>query len=166
LGLAFQHRKHSHRNGNVPVLAILLRGTILTDPDDIIADLPNAVQTLNESDRVLRTVEKVVQVLERYLREAPIPRQEYICMAGYSLGAAIALPVGGTLYSTHEINIDTHLFNPPLVSVVNVLTGRALPKPTALADSYIKDVDPLKVEFADLIEVFANTTANGCTGRS
>ena len=151
LGLAFLRRKRSHRNRNAPALAILLRGTIPIKPVDIIADLRLGAQELNKSSRVLRTVRMVVQVVGRYLRENP-NRQNDICLAGHSLGAAIALVIGGTLYATYGVDIDTHLFNPPLVTVVDVLTGRAR------LDGFDENdhVAELEVNFEDLKQVFVN----------
>ncbi|XP_024388410.1 GDSL esterase/lipase At4g10955 [Physcomitrium patens] len=148
LGLAFFCRKRSHRNPRAPELAIVLRGTIPTRDLDLLADLRIGVESLNKSGRVLRTVELILQVVEKFRKEKP---NGEICMAGHSLGAAIALIVGGFLYSTHGINIDTHLFNPPLMTLVDVLSGGAFPRPTAPANFEGADhVPELEVGFTQL----------------
>ncbi|KAG0632062.1 hypothetical protein M758_1G301300 [Ceratodon purpureus] len=156
LGLAFYRRRPSHRNRKAPGLAIVLRGTIPTRSMDLLDDLRIGMHALNQSDRVLDTVRLIVQVVKSFQTRYP---NESICMAGHSLGAAIGLIVGGTLYSTYGINIDTRLFNPPLVTVVNVLSGRV--RPTAPADFYGDNhVPELEVDFGELKRVFVQSYGN------
>jgi hypothetical protein len=92
-------------------------------------------------------------VVEKFQHENQ-GRDKRICIAGHSLGIAIALIVGGLLYSTHNIHIDTHLFNPPLLTVVNVLVGRArIPTPQT------KDAPCLEVDFSLLKEALVGNQA-------
>ncbi|XP_024382415.1 GDSL esterase/lipase At4g10955 [Physcomitrium patens] len=148
LGLAFFLRKPSHCNPVAPDLAIVLRGTIPTLIWDILADLKIAVETLNKSARVLDTVEIILEVVKDFRNQNPNGK---ICIAGHSLGAAIALIVGGLLHSAHDIKIDTHLFNPPLMTVVDVINGKAIPKPKAPENVEGDDLVPaLEVKFSQL----------------
>ena len=158
MGLAFFTRKCSHSNPNAPGLAIVLRGTIPTKSLDLLADLRIGLERLKQSNRVLRTVRLIVQVVEEFRSENP---HERICMAGHSLGAAICLIVGDCLIATHNIYIDTHLFNPPLLTLVDVIRGRALPRPTAPANFDGDDhVPELEVDFVQLKEVFHRVCGN------
>lgn len=119
LGLAFLRKRINHSdNPNAPDLAIVLRGTIPTNLADLEADWKIGIQKFDHTHRVVRTSELILQVVKKFRKDYP---GKQICMAGHSLGAAIALIVGGCLYSsTHKIDIETHLFNPPLLTLVDV----------------------------------------------
>jgi hypothetical protein len=142
LGLAVYLRKDPpggpHPNVNAPGLAIVLRGTLLHFGRDLAADANIALDRLHESKRVARCRAVILKVVRDFLRGGG--RQDQICMAGHSLGAGIALLVGKDLASEHDILIDTHLFNPPLLTLTSFATGEFLPgsKSQALLDATIR----------------------------
>ena len=144
LGLAFFRREPGHRNPGAPDLAVVLRGTVLTKPADWSADIKRFLQLLDTTERVERTMELILDVLKDF------PDDNQICMAGHSLGAAIALIVGGRLYN-RKIHIDTHLFNPPLVALDD--SRRSVSEPTFRAH-----VEPGQPDQVSVLEAETNAS--------
>lgn len=129
LGLAFFRPMAGdpHPNKNAPRLAIVLRGTLPLPQfvRDLGADAEIGLEILPESKRVMQCQDLILKVVNDFLDQGR--SQDQICMAGHSLGAGIALLIGKHLVSAHDIHIDTHLFNPPLLTLATIATGEFLP---------------------------------------
>ncbi|XP_015880071.3 GDSL esterase/lipase At4g10955 [Ziziphus jujuba] len=101
------------RPSGAPRAVLALRGTLLksmTIRRDIEDDLRFlAWESLKGSIRFKGAFEALKQVAEKY-------GSGNICIAGHSLGAGFALQVGKAL-AKEGIYVDTHLFNPPSVSL-------------------------------------------------
>ena len=125
LGLAFFLRKEPHPNTSAPRLAIVLRGTIPYKVRDLLPDLKIAAELLQETDRFVSCLNLIWEVIQ-YFKNTNGGSNEMICIAGHSLGAAIALKVGIEL-KNRQTSIDTHLFNPPMLTFASMLTWKFLP---------------------------------------
>ncbi|KAM6573384.1 GDSL esterase/lipase At4g10955 [Cannabis sativa] len=101
------------RPSGAPRAVLALRGTLLkslTFRRDIEDDLRFlAWESLKGSIRFKVALEALKSVAEKY-------GSSNVCIAGHSLGAGFALQVGKTL-AKEGIYVDTHLFNPPSVSL-------------------------------------------------
>ncbi|XP_062105734.1 GDSL esterase/lipase At4g10955 [Humulus lupulus] len=101
------------RPSGAPRAVLALRGTLLkslTFRRDIEDDLRFlAWESLKGSIRFKVALEALKSVAEKY-------GSSNVCVAGHSLGAGFALQVGKTL-AKEGIYVDTHLFNPPSVSL-------------------------------------------------
>ncbi|KAF5458663.1 hypothetical protein F2P56_022676 [Juglans regia] len=101
------------RPSGAPRAVLALRGTLLKSPTirrDIEDDLRFlAWETLKGSVRFKIALEALKSVADKY-------GSSNVCIAGHSLGAGFALQVGKTL-AKEGIYVDTHLFNPPSVSL-------------------------------------------------
>ncbi|PON89722.1 Fungal lipase-like domain containing protein [Trema orientale] len=101
------------RPSGAPRAVLALRGTLLkslTIRRDIEDDLRFlAWESLKGSVRFKAALEALKSVAERY-------GSSNVCIAGHSLGAGFALQVGKAL-AKEGIYVDTHLFNPPSVSL-------------------------------------------------
>ncbi|KAJ9685961.1 hypothetical protein PVL29_015039 [Vitis rotundifolia] len=101
------------RPSGAPRAVLALRGTLLKSPTirrDIEDDLRFlAWESLKGSVRFKGAFEALKSVADRY-------GSSNVCVAGHSLGAGFALQVGKTL-AKEGIFVDTHLFNPPSVSL-------------------------------------------------
>lgn len=101
------------RPSGAPRAVLALRGTLLKSPTirrDIEDDLRFlAWESLKGSVRFKVALEALKSVADRY-------GSSNVCIAGHSLGAGFALQVGKTL-AKEGIYVDTHLFNPPSVSL-------------------------------------------------
>lgn len=128
LGLAFFLRKEPYPTTSAPRLAIVLRGTIPYKPRDLLPDLKIAADLLQEDKRFLVCRDLIWKVIQ-YFKNMNGGSNEMICIAGHSLGAAIALKVGIDL-RTRETSIDTHLFNPPMLTFASIVTWKFLPVKT------------------------------------
>ncbi|KGN54931.1 GDSL esterase/lipase At4g10955 isoform X1 [Cucumis sativus] len=101
------------RPSGAPRAVLALRGTLLKSPTirrDIEDDLRFlAWESLKGSVRFNVALEALKSVAESY-------GSNNVCVAGHSLGAGFALQVGKAL-AKEGIYVETHLFNPPSVSV-------------------------------------------------
>ena len=101
------------RPSGAPRAILALRGTLLKSPTirrDIEDDLRFlAWESLKGSVRFKGAFEALKSVADRY-------GSSNVCVAGHSLGAGFALQIGKTL-AKEGIFVDTHLFNPPSVSL-------------------------------------------------
>lgn len=101
------------RPSGAPRAVLALRGTLLKGPTmrrDIEDDLRFlAWESLRGSVRFKVTLEALKSVADKY-------GSSNICIAGHSLGAGFALQVGKAL-AKEGIYVETHLFNPPSVSL-------------------------------------------------
>lgn len=101
------------RPSGAPRAVLVLRGTLLKSPTirrDIEDDLRFfAWESLKGSVRFKVALEALKSVAESY-------GSNNVCIAGHSLGAGFALQVGKAL-AKEGIYVETHLFNPPSVSV-------------------------------------------------
>lgn len=101
------------RPSKAPKAIIALRGTLLraaTIKRDIQDDLRIlTMEDLSGSCRFHRTLEAVRTAVKKY-------GSSEVCMAGHSLGAGLALQVGKAL-TFEGIFVESHLFNPPSVSL-------------------------------------------------
>lgn len=101
------------RPSGAPRAVLALRGTLLkslTMRRDIEDDLRFlAWESLKGSVRFKVALEALKSVAEKY-------GSNNVCIAGHSLGAGFALQVGKAL-AKEGIYVDTHLFNPPSVSL-------------------------------------------------
>jgi hypothetical protein len=124
LGLAFLIRKDPHPYNGAPRLAIVLRGTIPYKVADLLLDLKVGAALLEEDERFRRCGDLIRAVIQDFRNRNGGPNE--ICIAGHSLGAAIALKVGIDL-KLRGTSIETHLFNPVMLTYVSILTGQFLP---------------------------------------
>eukprot|EP00253_Pinus_taeda_P032383 PITA_32383 len=96
-----------------PMSIIALRGTLLRGPTvriDLMDDLTLfTTESLGCSYRFHKTIEAVRRSVEKF-------GSSEVSMAGHSLGAGVALSVGRAL-AVEGIFVETHLFNPPSVSL-------------------------------------------------
>ncbi|XP_054819785.1 GDSL esterase/lipase At4g10955-like [Prosopis cineraria] len=101
------------RPSGAPKAVLALRGTILKGPTirrDIVDDLRFlAWESLKGSVRFSSALEALRSACDEY-------GSSNVCVAGHSLGAGFALQVGKAL-AKEGIYVDTHLFNPPSVSI-------------------------------------------------
>ncbi|TQD80682.1 hypothetical protein C1H46_033781 [Malus baccata] len=101
------------RPSGAPKAVLALRGTLLKGPTmrrDIEDDLRFlAWESLKGSVRFKTAMEALKSVAERY-------GSSNVCIAGHSLGAGFALQVGKAL-AKEGMYVETHLFNPPSVSL-------------------------------------------------
>lgn len=101
------------RPSGAPKAVLALRGTILKGPTirrDIVDDLRFlAWESLKGSVRFSSALEALRSACDEY-------GSSNVCVAGHSLGAGFALQVGKAL-AKEGIYVDTHLFNPPSVSM-------------------------------------------------
>ncbi|KAK7276752.1 hypothetical protein RIF29_17898 [Crotalaria pallida] len=101
------------RPSGAPRAVLALRGTLLKSPTmrrDIEDDLRFlAWETLKGSVRFKVALDALKSVCDAYGRSN-------VCIAGHSLGAGFALQVGKVL-AKEGIYVETHLFNPPSVSL-------------------------------------------------
>ncbi|KAJ7965068.1 GDSL esterase/lipase [Quillaja saponaria] len=101
------------RPSGAPRAVLALRGTLLKSPSirrDIEDDLRFlAWESLEGSVRFKIALEALKSVSDRY-------GSSNVCIAGHSLGAGFALQVGKAL-AKEGIYVETHLFNPPSVSL-------------------------------------------------
>ncbi|KAK6918006.1 hypothetical protein RJ641_016428 [Dillenia turbinata] len=101
------------RPNGAPRAVLALRGTLLKSPTirrDIEDDLRFlAWESLKGSVRFHGALEALKSISERY-------GSSNIAIAGHSLGAGFALQVGKAL-AKEGIHVETHLFNPPSVSL-------------------------------------------------
>ncbi|XP_054799268.1 GDSL esterase/lipase At4g10955-like [Prosopis cineraria] len=101
------------RPSGAPRAVLALRGTLLKTPTirrDIEDDLRFlAWESLKGSSRFKLALEVLKSVSKKY-------GSSNVCIAGHSLGAGFALQVGKAL-AKERIYVETHLFNPPSVSL-------------------------------------------------
>ncbi|KAF8413589.1 hypothetical protein HHK36_001580 [Tetracentron sinense] len=101
------------RPSGAPSSVLALRGTLLkgqTIRRDIEDDLRFlAWESLKGSVRFSRALESLKMSVDRY-------GSSNVCIAGHSLGAGFALQVGKAL-AKEGVFVETHLFNPPSVSL-------------------------------------------------
>lgn len=102
------------RPSGAPKAVLALRGTLLKSPTirrDIQDDLRFlAWESLKGSSRFKVALEVLKSVTKSY-------GSNNVCIAGHSLGAGFALQVGKAL-AKEGIYVETHIFNPPSVSLV------------------------------------------------
>lgn len=101
----------------LPKAVLALRGTILKSPT-ILRDFKDdfrflARESLKGSRRFSATLDLLRSAIVRH-------GSSKVCIAGHSLGAGFALQVGKAL-AKEGIYVDTHLFNPPAVSLARGL---------------------------------------------
>ncbi|XP_004491322.1 uncharacterized protein [Cicer arietinum] len=96
-----------------PRAVLALRGTLIRLPTmrrDFEDDLRFAAwESLKDSVRFKVAIDAVKSVSDKY-------GSRNVCIAGHSLGAGFGLQVGKEL-AKERINVETHLFNPPSVSL-------------------------------------------------
>lgn len=101
------------RPSGAPRAVLALRGTLLKSPTirrDIQDDLRFLTwESLQGSVRYTGALEALKSLVNSY-------GSSNVCVAGHSLGAGFALQVGKTL-AKEGIFVETHLFNPPSVSL-------------------------------------------------
>ncbi|CAL5190552.1 unnamed protein product [Lathyrus oleraceus] len=96
-----------------PRAVLALRGTLIRIPT-MRRDLEDdfrfiALESLKDSARFKVTMDAIRSVSETH-------GSRNVCIAGHSLGAGFGLQVGKEL-AKERINVETHLFNPPSVSL-------------------------------------------------
>lgn len=94
-----------------PMIVVALRGT-MPHGEAIVSDLATDLWLLLQQ---LHTTTRYVTVLEAIKIAAQEVGLNNLCIAGHSLGAALALLAARTLASDGSL-IETHLFNPPFPS--------------------------------------------------
>ncbi|KAK2441460.1 GDSL esterase/lipase [Trifolium repens] len=133
------------RPSGAPKAVLALRGTLLkslTMRRDIEDDLRFlAWESLKGSVRFKVALETLKSVADAY-------GSSNVCVAGHSLGAGFALQVGKSL-AKEGIYVETHLFNPPSVSLAMSL--RNIGEKAELAWKRIKSMIPSRNEGANNI---------------
>ncbi|KDP24242.1 hypothetical protein JCGZ_26647 [Jatropha curcas] len=123
------------RPSGAPKAVLALRGTLLKSPTirrDIEDDLRFlAWESLKGSVRFKVALDSIKSVAESY-------GSSNVCIAGHSLGAGFALQVGKAL-AKEGIYVETHLFNPPSISIAMSLRNIG-----EKAWNMIKSMVPLK----------------------
>ncbi|GAU32919.1 hypothetical protein TSUD_152800 [Trifolium subterraneum] len=139
------------RPSGAPKAVLALRGTLLkslTMRRDIEDDLRFlAWESLKGSVRFKVALETLKSVADAY-------GSSNVCVAGHSLGAGFALQVGKSL-AKEGIYVETHLFNPPSVSLAMSL--RNIGEKAELAWKRIKSMIPSRNEDANNINNDGNT---------
>ncbi|CAN6453028.1 unnamed protein product [Victoria cruziana] len=101
------------RPSGAPRAVLVLRGTLLKSPTirrDLEDDLRFLTwESLKGSIRFIKALEALKSTAEKF-------GSANICIAGHSLGAGLALQVGKAL-AKQSMYVETHLFNPPSVSI-------------------------------------------------
>jgi hypothetical protein len=101
-----------HKVENLPKYVIAIRGTIKTRYDDYRAGLKIMMETLHEDTHLYEPIVRLILAIYEHHGHV-----QHVCVAGYSLGAALALLATRRLALEHEIsNLETHLFNPPFLT--------------------------------------------------
>ncbi|ONI17736.1 hypothetical protein PRUPE_3G176300 [Prunus persica] len=126
------------RPSGAPKAVLALRGTLLKGPTmrrDIEDDLRFlAWESLKGSVRFKAAMEALKSVAERY-------GSSNVCIAGHSLGAGFALQVGKAL-AKEGMYVETHLFNPPSVSLA--MSFRNIGEKAGFAWKRFKSMLPLR----------------------
>lgn len=93
-----------------PAVVVAVRGTRVSNLEDILADMNVLGQALHEHRRVPHLRRVVKQAVSDY-------GSANVCITGHSLGAALALLVARDLAGDQEQQpVEAHLFNPPFSS--------------------------------------------------
>ncbi|KAF9589360.1 hypothetical protein IFM89_022969 [Coptis chinensis] len=128
------------RPSGAPRAVLALRGTLLKSPTirrDIEDDLRFlAWESLKGSVRFSTALEALKLIVEKY-------GSSNVCVAGHSLGAGFALQVGKTL-AKQGVFVETHLFNPPSVSLAMSL--RSIGEKAGFAWKRFKSILPSSAE--------------------
>lgn len=128
------------RPSGAPRAVLALRGTLLKRPTihvDIKDDLRFfALESLKGSARFNVALRALKSVAEMY-------GSSNVCVAGHSLGAGFALQVGKAL-AKEGVYVDTHLFNPPSISLAMSL--RNFGEKANLAWKRFKSMFPSRIE--------------------
>jgi len=104
-----------HRPSVFPAIVIVFRGTIFS-PANIISDLRDDFHLILQQIHKVSRLDEALRVTKQMVRDYGA---QNVCLAGHSLGAAIALKVG-RIIAEEGLNVDTHLFNPPFFSLISV----------------------------------------------
>ncbi|XP_057954593.1 GDSL esterase/lipase At4g10955 [Malania oleifera] len=143
------------RPSGAPRAVLALRGTVLksqTIRRDIEDDLRFlAWESLKGSVRFSGALEALKSVADRY-------GSSNVCVAGHSLGAGFALQVGKAL-AKQGIFVETHLFNPPSVSLAMSL--RNIGEKAGLAWKRFKSILPSTTESQGTSEEWGRTLSVG-----
>lgn len=138
------------RPSGAPRAVLVLRGTLLksqTIRRDIQDDLRFlAWESLKGSVRFSGALEALKMIADKY-------GGGNVCVAGHSLGAGFALQVGKAL-AKQGIFVETHLFNPPSVSLAMSLKN--IGEKAGFAWKRLKSMLPSSNETADTGEIGAN----------
>ncbi|KAF9590657.1 hypothetical protein IFM89_036149 [Coptis chinensis] len=128
------------RPSGAPRAVLALRGTLLKSPTirrDIEDDLRFlAWESLKSSVRFSTVLEALKLIVEEY-------GITNVCIAGHSLGAGFALQVGKTP-AKQGVFVETHLFNPPSVSLAMSL--RSIGEKASFAWKRFKSILPSSAE--------------------
>lgn len=93
-----------------PKYVVAIRGTILTEEDDLIDDLRIFFETMCQEVRLYKHIMHLLEAIYKTYGSD-------ICVAGHSLGATLALIATRRLAIHRNIVLDGHFFNPPNISM-------------------------------------------------
>ncbi|KAJ0051676.1 hypothetical protein Pint_01398 [Pistacia integerrima] len=143
------------RPSGAPKAVLALRGTLLkssTIRRDVEDDLRFfAWESLKGSVRFKGALESLKSLAARY-------GSNNVCVAGHSLGAGFALQVGKTL-AKEGLYVDTHLFNPPSVSLA--MSFRNMGEKAVFAWNRVKSMLPSNAESQATIDEGEKTNSVG-----
>ncbi|XP_031256783.1 GDSL esterase/lipase At4g10955 [Pistacia vera] len=143
------------RPSGAPKAVLALRGTLLkssTIRRDVEDDLRFfAWESLKGSVRFKGALESLKSLAARY-------GSNNVCVAGHSLGAGFALQVGKTL-AKEGLYVDTHLFNPPSVSLA--MSFRNMGEKAVFAWNRVKSMLPSSAESQAAIDEGEKTNSVG-----
>lgn len=101
-------------------LVIAIRGTKISNFQDICDDIRVAHRTLHRSRRFHGTLDLIKGIISVFYEDYG-GRPEEVCITGHFLGAATALLVGKEIAKDQTLRVDVHCFNPPLLSVLMII---------------------------------------------
>jgi hypothetical protein len=125
LALAFfLHKVIPHPNATTQCLVIALRGTLLNRRGLNVDKRTGLEHGLRKGERI----KHCPALIEKVMVHGGIQTQSRRIGQLDLLGAWIALLVGKDLVlSAHKIHIETHLFNPPMLTLASIAIGEVLP---------------------------------------
>nr|GMD07833.1 GDSL esterase/lipase At4g10955-like [Ipomoea batatas]GME16085.1 GDSL esterase/lipase At4g10955-like [Ipomoea batatas] len=114
-GAIFIRRSSTGAGDPLPKVVIAFRGTMLqkaTFKEDMANNWGCIFNGLHESTRVILGLTAVKAILGNVAEDG-------VWLAGHSLGAAIALAIGRNLVLSMHLYLETYLFNPPMISLLD-----------------------------------------------
>jgi hypothetical protein len=138
----------------LPKYVFAVRGTIFPRGEDIKSDVHIVVEVLHEYEgkrmtRLLRAIKN------KY-------GHQNICVAGHSLGAALALIATRSIAIEDGVVINTHLFNPPYLTVGRLVSKAVRGVLNGVGDLGDSLVCLLGLGNTGIVRAATDTVANAC----
>lgn len=97
--------------------------------DDLVSDVRITVGLLHESQRVKECQALIERVIRKFLKLERASKDQ-IYSTDHSLGAGVASIIGKHVAASTAVEghkYETHIFNPPSVTISSILNGKAIP---------------------------------------